>query len=501
MFLRSILLLPLIALTVASANTGLGTGSNVAPSFTSGGDVLLSLGQLAYSQHWATDISAGPPSESGQLLNFIVNSDNPGLFSVQPAISPDGILSFTLEPFTTGSANVTVQLHDNGGTNNGGVDTSDPQTFRIGVGTVSTLLGAYNGLIQPSTGAPTEIGRFGSIAATIATGGKFTAKLVVGTAKYSIKATVLNNGNVGFGAGLAPTLTITATGGPTFDLSLHLDTTFGTGQLTGTLQQSGVDFAAISAERTVYTNKPSPAPPLINPPANLPGKYTALFNAHSSTLTAAQIPQGQGYAAVTVTTSGKATFAGVLADGVKFSCGVALAHDNTFPLFANSLGQEAICGTITFRTVANVSDFDGANLNWVKLAGGTVYPSGWSGGIFADAIGSTYIRARTDAKLPFLGATNPSGNATLTFSGGNLSSSVMATVNIDSKGKLTTVGTVPAALKLAFAATGGFSGQFTSPASSSIVKFAGVVFDRQQTAGAFFLDGGKSGSVVLTPKP
>ena len=65
-------------------------------------------------------------------MNFIVTNDNNGLFAVQPAVSPAGILTHT--PKTTsagGIARVTVLVRDSGGTANGGVDSSAAQTFTI----------------------------------------------------------------------------------------------------------------------------------------------------------------------------------------------------------------------------------------------------------------------------------------------------------------------------------------------------------------------------------
>src|SRR5262249_53119070 len=89
--------------------------------------------------HWATSISPGPSNESSQTVNFIVVNDNNALFSVQPTISADGngTLTFTPAPNANGVANVTVQLHDNGGTANGGVDTSTSQAFTITVTSVN----------------------------------------------------------------------------------------------------------------------------------------------------------------------------------------------------------------------------------------------------------------------------------------------------------------------------------------------------------------------------
>ncbi len=107
---------------------------NQAPTFTKGLDqtVLENAGGQTVNP-WATAISAGAPNESTQTLNFIVSNNNNGLFSSQPAISPSGVLTYTPAANASGSALVSVQLHDNGGTAHGGVDTSGPQTFTITV--------------------------------------------------------------------------------------------------------------------------------------------------------------------------------------------------------------------------------------------------------------------------------------------------------------------------------------------------------------------------------
>jgi hypothetical protein len=50
---------------------------------------------------------------------------------VQPAVAPDGTLSYTLAADANGAATVTVTAHDDGGTANGGADTSAPSAFTI----------------------------------------------------------------------------------------------------------------------------------------------------------------------------------------------------------------------------------------------------------------------------------------------------------------------------------------------------------------------------------
>src|SRR6185503_7474092 len=71
--------------------------------------------------------------ESGQQVHFIVSNSNPSLFSGQPAIDPNGTLTYAPAAGRCGTAQVTVIAMDNGGTASGGRDTSAPQTFTLTV--------------------------------------------------------------------------------------------------------------------------------------------------------------------------------------------------------------------------------------------------------------------------------------------------------------------------------------------------------------------------------
>jgi hypothetical protein len=55
------------------------------------------------------------------------------LFSAPPAVSSNGTLTYTPAFLAVGTATVTVRAVDSGGTANGGVDTSPPQTFTISI--------------------------------------------------------------------------------------------------------------------------------------------------------------------------------------------------------------------------------------------------------------------------------------------------------------------------------------------------------------------------------
>jgi hypothetical protein len=124
---------------------------NDAPSFTPGPSlVTVDEDSGPYSAPWATDISAGPPSEGYQSVHF--ERDGPAgyngpsdLFTVLPSISPDGTLTFTPAPNASGHAHVTIVAKDDGGgpasnpswKSDGSPtppdDTSDQVTFEIDV--------------------------------------------------------------------------------------------------------------------------------------------------------------------------------------------------------------------------------------------------------------------------------------------------------------------------------------------------------------------------------
>jgi hypothetical protein len=110
----------------------------------------------AQSVAWATAISPGPASESAQSVSFTVTNDNPGLFSAQPAVAADGTLTYTPAPDANGVATVTVTAHDDGGTVNGGSDTSAPSTFTLTVDPVNdtpSFVGGPNQSVVSALGA------------------------------------------------------------------------------------------------------------------------------------------------------------------------------------------------------------------------------------------------------------------------------------------------------------------------------------------------------------
>ena len=108
---------------------------NDPPTFEPGPDITVAEDSGPHTfAAWATDISPGPPNESDQNVTFIITIDNDALFDELPAIdSASGDLTFSLRQDANGQATLTVRLVDDGGTENGGQDTSAPQQLVLTV--------------------------------------------------------------------------------------------------------------------------------------------------------------------------------------------------------------------------------------------------------------------------------------------------------------------------------------------------------------------------------
>jgi VCBS repeat-containing protein len=118
----------------------IGVGVNSPPSFTKGPNVTVNEDSGGYSAAWATAISQGLPSESGQVVTFeIVANSNTLLFSAGPTVLSDGTLQFTPDANRFGVATIDIRAKDDAGTP--GVPGDDlagaTQTFTITINNVN----------------------------------------------------------------------------------------------------------------------------------------------------------------------------------------------------------------------------------------------------------------------------------------------------------------------------------------------------------------------------
>jgi hypothetical protein len=107
---------------------------NDAPRFLDAGAIVVTedSGPVSIST-WATSISAGAPNEAAQNVGFTVTVDQPAMFATLPAVDSNGTLTFTPAADVNGLATIVVTAVDDGGTDNGGDDTSSAHTATITV--------------------------------------------------------------------------------------------------------------------------------------------------------------------------------------------------------------------------------------------------------------------------------------------------------------------------------------------------------------------------------
>ena len=74
-------------------------------------------------ENWVTNIQLGPLNESNQTGSFKTYISNSSIFKQEPLITNDGTLIFEPDPYTSGTADVTVSLIDNGGSENNSCNT------------------------------------------------------------------------------------------------------------------------------------------------------------------------------------------------------------------------------------------------------------------------------------------------------------------------------------------------------------------------------------------
>ncbi|BFM39586.1 FG-GAP-like repeat-containing protein [Synechocystis sp. LKSZ1] len=324
---------------------------NDAPSFTVGANQTVNEDAGAQIVNtFATNISTGPANESGQTLTFNVSNNNNSLFLVQPAIDASGNLTYTPAANANGSATVTVQLQDNGGTANGGVDTSGPQTFTITVNAVndapSFTVGANQTVNEDagaqivntfatniSTGPANESGQtltfnvsnnnnslFLVQPAIDASGNLTYTPAANANGSATVTVTLSDNGgtaNGGVDTSASQTFTITVNAvndAPSFNLggnqTVNEDagaqtvTVFATNILTGPADESGqtLTFTLSNDNNGLFL-----APPTIDPSTgNL--TYTPAANANGSATVTVALSDNGGIANGGVDTSGPQTF-------------------------------------------------------------------------------------------------------------------------------------------------------------------------------------------------
>jgi hypothetical protein len=260
---------------------------------------------------------------------------------------------------------------------------------------------------------------------------------------------------------------ITRKGSTPLTAQLNLD--LATSILTGTIGD-GTGFTELTANRAV-TSAGTNA-----------GKYTLLIPGGTNGV--AQ-PGGDSYATITVSSSGAISLKGVLADGSKITQKANLLTTGQWPFYVPLYsGRGSILSWLNFTNGTITGTVD-----WFKGAGASgLYPAGFTN--VTDVAGSSYVFTKGVPVLNF-------STATLALSNGNLSNAFVEGIALDSASKVTSTN---ATVKMTITTSSGlFKGSVADPVSGKTISYNGVVLQKQNTAGGFFLGTTESGRVTIAP--
>lgn len=322
---------------------------------------------------------------------------------------------------------------------------------------LEAFAGSYFGVFtQPGA----SFADMGSMQISVAAGGTFTGKLVRGSASYPISGTFDSLGHCVRTIGPVPSpQTVT----------LDLDLTGGSEQITGTIF-NGANTLAFAADRAVFsTTRPTP----------LAATYNVTFDPGM----ALGAPAGAGWARLTVSTAGIAAVAGNLADGTAFTNSAALSRTGTWPLHVPLyVNAGALSGRLVFAKVVGVGDATGS-LAWSK-------PSTFTTSLAAAAC--KYVAPLAGKRVLTVFDTSL-GAATVRL--GSLTQAVtISTANV------VTISPNPSTIKMTITPSlGQFSGTFVHSSSLKSTSFKGVFLPEQGRGRGYLI--GPSGSELVEVIP
>jgi CSLREA domain-containing protein len=322
---------------------------NQRPSFTPGANQTTNEDSGAQSvTNWATNISAGPANESGQTLTFqVTGNTNAGLFSAGPAISSTGTLTYTPAANAAGSATIDVVLKDDGGTANGGQDTSTPATFTITVNPINDVPSFTKGAdqtINEDAGSQFVFGWATNISTGAANEFQSLQFIVVNNSNPTLFSSAPFISSSGF---LSYTPAFNANGSATITIVLKDD---------GGTANGGQDTSA-EQTFTITVNAVNDAPVNQFPfsPSTLVDTPLVLSTANANAISVSDVDAGSDALTVTLTaTSGTVSLSGVA--GLSFAAGDG-TDDATVSFSGTLTSINAALNGLTFKPASGFTGF------------------------------------------------------------------------------------------------------------------------------------------------
>ena len=343
--------------------------------------------------------------------------------------------------------------------------------------------GSYAGVLKDSNGNVVS-----SITLKVSfKNGVASGLIVYDGLKLKYKGTIIPNGS------LTVTGILDKKSGRIFDLALQLVTTPEGFRIAGSVTE-GATVLGASLDQSAFNAKTDPS--------GFAGLFTVLIPASQAHPDGATHPQGDGWGVMSIATSGKIKFAGQLGDGTKLSLGGIVSKDGTWQIFKElyrTKPKGTFGGTVTFRDIPNVSDFDG-NMHWLKreYVKDKLYPAGFE--VDVKLIGSNFDRPfPTERVLTQLASGD--NNADWMLGMGNLPTNPgTKSVTWTEKNKVSyvRVGTEKFSIK-PNVKSGLVSGSYSDKAAGLNVRFAGVAFQKQGIVAGNFRGVDQTGYLFIQP--
>lgn len=326
------------------------------------------------------------------------------------------------------------------------------------------LKGTFNGLFYDTNNVTMDSA--GSITFSLNQLGRFSGHLAMNAAAslpFGGQFDADGNATAIIGRGKKTPLTLT----------VKLDTTGNSQQITGTIVCDTNWTATVVADRAVFDGR-NPAP--------FTGNYTFTWQGTNDVSAG---PSGDSFGTAFINRVGTLSPVIRLADGNTASPVVGVSKDGNWPLFISISGREMVLGWVHIDGNKVMS----GNLNWIKNPSTLGnYRAGFSNSVPIN--GSIWVAPKHGAGLNL---TNP----VVTLSGGNLASDLtIDSLTFSANGKILTSTNPQLSLQL-IPSTGLFNGRFTDPGSSRVRLINGVMLQNQNNARGFFMGADQSGAVRL----
>jgi cyclophilin family peptidyl-prolyl cis-trans isomerase len=319
------------------------------------------------------------------------------------------------------------------------------------------IAGAYSGLFICTNGtvAPTNSGLF---TFTLSSSGVLSGKIyfpAYGT--LPIYGTVSPTGKVGF----------SYTGFPdnNMDIAFALPVTNGTDTVTGSFysQNSGGWYSQLICYREATKLSAQTTPPT--------GRYILSLNPGGQT----NWPATNGYATVSVASSGAVSVGGALPDGATFSGGATIFTNGVWPLYAVPSGYKT--NGLLLGWVTNQAGQSDGRLYWEKRAHVGAYDTNAVYNTNVVAAGTNFLRPSSAVAY------------SIVFGGGSLTNSLTNSLSVNAAGQFVVPKPAPSDhLSISLSSTGLVTGHFLNPVTRKTQQFEGAFMDTAEGGWGFFLD-------------